>query len=362
MKKYLNNKIVLMILITLLIIIFIFNDYFLYKTPILKINRIDTTEEQYGSYNEKYYNQKISGYIMNGKYKGKKITVTNVSSTSGVNDEKIHKHSELFVNINDDNNSIIGIKRDKYIAILLVLFIDMIIIISGKKGVKTLISLLVNVIISALAIYVFQSNAERFNLLLLYIIVSIIYIITSLLITNKRSPKTYTAIVCSIISLFTSFGLSYLVIHLCGRDVSIWTMEYIEYVRDYENYFYVYILLSGLGAIMDISITIASSLNELIDNNFKISRKDLLNSGKEISKDIVGTMSNVMLFTCFTPIIPITFLAIKNNMPLLRAIASYGEIELTIVLCSCISIIIAIPISLYLSVYLLKKYKKEVIK
>ena len=139
-------------------------------------------------------------------------------------------------------------------------------------------------------------------------------------------------------------------------------MEYIEYVRDYENYFYVYILLSGLGAIMDISITIASSLNELIDNNFKISRKALLKSGKEISKDIVGTMSNVMLFTCFTPIIPITFLAIKNNMPLLRAIASYGEIELTIVLCSCISIIIAIPISLYLSVYLLKKYKKEVIK
>ena len=135
-------------------------------------------------------------------------------------------------------------------------------------------------------------------------------------------------------------------------------MNYIEYVRDYENYFYVCILLSVLGAIMDISITIASSLNELIVKNPKITRESLLKSGREISKDIVGTMSSVMLYTCFTMSVPLIFLAVKNNMSLSMAINYYGEIELITVLCSCISIVLSIPISLYISTFILKGGKK----
>ena len=46
------------------------------------------------------------------------------------------------------------------------------------------------------------------------------------------------------------------------------------------------------------------------------------------------------------------FLAIKNNMSLINALNYYGEIELIIVLCSCISIVLAIPISLYISTYI----------
>ena len=69
-------------------------------------------------------------------------------------------------------------------------------------------------------------------------------------------------------------------------------------------------------------------------------------------------MSSVMLYTCFTPTVPLIFLAVKNNMALATAINYYGEIELITVLCSCISIVLAIPISLYISIYLLKGGKK----
>lgn len=356
MKKYLNIKNILIISISIILIVFVYNDYFLYKNPILKINKIEETTS--GDYEKTYY-QKITGVIKNTKYKNKIITISNMTSTSGVFDEQIKKNSEIFLTTKDGEHfTMIGIKRDKYIAILLILFIDLIIIICGKQGVKTLISLFVNVVISALAIFVFQSNAERLSLLLLYIFVSIIFIVSSLYITNGKSKKTFSAIISSIVSLFVSFGFAFLVIKIHGRDVSIWTMNYIEYVRDYENYFYVCILLSGLGAIMDIAITISSSLNELIIKDPNIRRKALIKSGREISKDIVGTMSNVMLYTCFTPIIPLTFLAVKNNMPLIRAINYYGEIELIVVLCSCISIVLAIPISLYTSSFILKG-KKE---
>ena len=110
---------------------------------------------------------------------------------------------------------------------------------------------------------------------------------------------------------------------------------------------------------MDIAITLSSSLSELINKDPKIKVANLIKSGREISKDIVGTMSNVMLFTCFTPQIPVLFLVVKNNTSLGNALSMYGQLDLIIVLCS-ISIVLAIPISLYISILIFKG--KEVMK
>ncbi len=348
---------IILLVFSIFSIVFVYNDYFLYKTPILKIDEI--IEEKYESsiHNEDYYKQKITGTIQNGKFKGKKVTVNNLRSSSGVYDIQVHKNTELMLQISSDmeNISIVNVKRDKYLVILLVLFVDSIIIVAGKKGLKTIISLLINIFVSALTILVFNKYYNKFNMLLIYLFVSIIFIVLSLIITNKKSKKRLAAIISSIVSLFISFGFCYLIIKIYGKDLYIWSMEYIEVVSDYENYFFVSILLSGLGAIMDIAITISSSLNELIIKNKNIKKTKLLKSGKEIGKDIVGTMSNVMLYTCFTPIIPMLFLAVKNNMTIGNAISYYGELELVTVLCSCISIVLAIPLSLLVSSFILTK-------
>ena len=248
---------------------------------------------------------------------------------------------------------IVGVKRDKYLVILFVLFVDSLILVAGKKGLLTFVSFIINVIISALAILIFERKFNTLNLLLLYMAVSIFFIVLSLFITNGKNKKTLAAISSSIAALFISFGFSFLLIKIYGQDISIWTMEYIEAVYEYENFFYVSILLCGLGAIMAISITISSSLSELINRDPKITKKALLKSGKEISKDIIGTMINVMLYTCYTPMIPLVFLAIKNNMDLTDALSLYGEVDLIAVFCSSISIVLAIPISLYIATFIL---------
>lgn len=344
---------ILILIISVLSIIFVYNDYFLYDTPILKITSIENQEVK----NDGYYNQNITGIIQNGKYKGKEVSVSNLTSVSGVYDEQIHKSSELFLKLTEDENNInriTGIKRDKYIVILLVIFIDLLLIVSGYKGLLTLLSLVVNVIITYFSIKIFSDNMQKMNLLFLFIIVSIIFIVFSLFITNGKSKKTLAAVVSSIISLFASFGLSYLLISLFGKNISIWSMDFIEAVYDYKNYFFVSILLCGLGAIMDVSITISSALNELIEKNKKITRQALIKSGKEISKDIIGTMINVMLFTCFTEIIPTIFLAMKNSVTIASALNIYASLDLIIVLSNSLSIAITIIISLRVCMFILK--------
>lgn len=359
-----NYKVIILLILSIISILFVYNDYFLYKTPILKINNIENKLLNKNIYNEEYYHQTITGTIMNGKHKGNTLTVSNDYSKSLVYDDKIEKNSELLVNLSSDGKTVVSIeniKRDKYLVILLVIFLDLIILISKEKGIKTLVSLFINIAISVMAIMLFKDNYMTMNMLSLYLIVSIIFIVLSLYITNGKGKKTLSAIVSSIISSYLTFGLSYVLIKLYGNNLYIWGMEYIEVVHDYHNFLYVSILLSGLGAIMDVAITISSSLNELIIKNPKIDRKSLLKSGKIISKDIVGTMINVMLFTCYTSVIPTVLLAIKNNMTLANAIDFYSSLELTIVLCNCVGIVLTIPISLYISVLILNRKKKVVI-
>lgn len=55
------------------------------------------------------------------------------------------------------------------------------------------------------------------------------------------------------------------------------------------------ILISSLGAIMDIAISIASSVNELYLSNRGLEVKDLFNSGMNVGRDMMGTMANTLI-------------------------------------------------------------------
>ena len=86
-KKYLKeNKLFIILysiltIICLLVIIFTYNNHSFYKDPIAKIistkeNYISTNHLDFG-YREDIYDQEIKAKVLNGKYKGKIITIEN---------------------------------------------------------------------------------------------------------------------------------------------------------------------------------------------------------------------------------------------------------------------------------------------
>ena len=56
------------------------------------------------------------------------------------------------------------------------------------------------------------------------------------------------------------------------------------------------ILVGLLGAIIDVSISISSSMNEIYKNDSLITQHELFNSGMNIGKDVLGTMTNTLFF------------------------------------------------------------------
>lgn len=346
----------LLLVLSLFLICFTFNNYFLYNNSIVKINSVNNNY-----LDDEIIIQDLTGIIKNGKYKGNIISFKNETSFSHVADDKYHKNTELLVKLSNDGESIseiVSVKRDKYVVILLVIFIDVTLLVGLFKGIKSLITLLVNISLSIGAMYLYLYKNFKVNILLIFIFLSILFIILSLLICNGKSKKTYAAIVSSILSTLISFLLSFIVIKVYDSSIYYWNMEFVDAISDYKNVFLINILLSGLGAIMDISITMASSINEIIEKSNNISNKALRKSGNEISKDIIGTMTNVMLYTCFISVIPVILVVLKNNMNLFTAFDMYGQIEMIRILTSCISIVLAIPISLNVCLFIYRGGKK----
>ena len=125
--------------------------------------------------------------------------------------------------------------------------------------------------------------------------------------------------------------------------------------RPYEGIFISEIILGGLGAIMDISISISSSLNEMLQKDPKITSKQLIKSGFNIGRDIMSTMINVLFFTYICSVIPNLTILFRNGINLSSLINSYITLEMTRALIGAIGITITIPISVYTTVFMYKR-------
>ncbi len=353
MKK---RKIILFLLLILSIIsIYIVNNnYNFYKEKIIKIsnvkNKLETVEKSPFGLEEKYYKQIITGKLLNTKDKNKTITVENTYTTSNVVTEKYSKNDIVFIK----DNTIIGLKRDKYIIYAIIIFVIFISIIGNKVGLISLASLIINITIFTIGLTLYQKGI---NLILLIIFETVIFTIVSLLITNGYNKKTKSAIISSLISIFVLIGLIMLVkIITKYNGINFNGMSFLT--TPPEDVFTAEIIIGGLGAIMDVAITLSSSFDELVKKNKKISCEALKESAKNISQDITSTMINVLFFTYLSSALPTLILALRNGFTLKNYITSNYSLELTRFLIGSIGITLTIIVSTYSCLYIYKKEAK----
>ena len=137
--------------------------------------------------------------------------------------------------------------------------------------------------------------------LLTSIIISIVAIIGTLFIIAGRSSKTTISIIGTSIGVICAgilaviFG-KYQRLTGLAEDSAI-SLAYIPQYRNmnYEGILFGTILIGAIGAIMDVSISIASALYELKSINNEISKNEMIKSGMNIGKDMLGSMSNTLI-------------------------------------------------------------------
>ena len=349
MKKLIIGGVIFIFLIIFLV--FIYNDDFLYKKEIMKITKIDTISEDTSvnmlGLEEKYYEREITGIITNGKNKGKKITVTYSESYSSVVTEKYKVNDKVIL----DHGEIDILKRDFYIALLISLFILALYIIGNIKGLLSIVSVILNVIIFYIGLILYFKGI---NLLLLCMIEIVFFAVLSLMMAGGINKKTLSAIISVLVSI--SLILIMLLIIVKTTDYKGINFNELSFLTvPIDDIILPELLVGSVGAIMDVAITMSASIKELIDKDNNISVKSLKKSAKEIGKDIMSTMSNVLFFTYLCASLPLFILAIRNGFSVSNFISSNISFELTRFLVGSIGIVLTIPVASFITIKMFKR-------
>lgn len=184
-------------------------------------------------------------------------------------------------------------------SILLIILFLLMIIIGGKRGLKSFTSLMLNFIVLMLAFILISIGI---NPLIVTIALSLITSLIILYYVNGKNIKTNSSFI-SIMLVYIILILGILFITKATRIGGFGIEELDEiYMYSYNisinmnNIAASLILIGLIGAITDTSVAISSALYEIKRNNENLNRNELFKSGITIGKDILGTTVNTLLF------------------------------------------------------------------
>lgn len=338
MKKWL---VAMLVLLSALSIYGVYHNHALYDDTIVKVTHttvIETTALE----NDKLYTQKIIATDQAGT----PYHLTNTYSDSRAFDQKYQRGDELFI----ADAHILGVKRDKYVVIAAWLFIFMLVAVGRKQGVYSIVGFAINVAIlfATITIYV---EYEHVNLLVVSALAVVLFTVVSVVMVTGRSQKTLAALLATLLGTAIAFGIAAIAMWATKQQgLHYEEMQFLT--RPYHTVFLAGLLIGSLGAVMDVAITMTSALFSM---QHTATLAEIKQSGQEIGKDIMGTITNILFFAYVSGSIPMLLLYFKNGLPFGYTLAMNLSLEVARALAGGIGVVSTIPISLYLSLWLMQR-------
>lgn len=284
--------------------------------------------------------QKLKVEIIDSRHKGEVYDI--VYYLEDDYNTKLPKYDSLKVNdkvyvyANYEDEILVGEAYVQYydktgwILLIVVFFAALILFIGGKQGVKALLGLIITIalifgilipgIISSREPYTFLNSDGSTSLnnniswyqkvfeviqknpIALTTIVCCLIIFITFIIISGFHKKTFAAI-CGTIAGVVAAGVigsvfsNLMMINGINEDARMLSVSVSENQNmfDFEGIMLVGIMISALGACMDVGMSIASAVSELKSENPEMTANRLIRSGMNIGKDVMGTMTNTLI-------------------------------------------------------------------
>ncbi len=341
----------ILIFLYLMILVFVANDAWLYQTPIAKITQVRSKENgkkksTHGK-DELYYKQEIDALLLNGENKGKTVSLSNEYSYSGVLKQQYHKGDKVLLEMSGTNTggSIKGLKRDVQLTALIGALFLLLIAVTEKKGLLTLCTIVVNIGIFGVG---FSQFLKGKNILEVCNLMSLLFAVGTLIFLNGVHRKTWAAVIATLCVLAVIMGI-FDVVMMHSEELDYSGMEYLGSLDNPADIFRAEVMLAGLGAIMDVAVTISAALGEIVQKKPEVTFLELFRSGREIGYDIMGTMMNVLLFVFGCGLIPTFLIRMNNEVGFMTIVRLHIPYEICRFLVESIGIVLAIPISILIA-------------
>jgi len=305
--------------------------------------------------------------ILSGEYKGELFEVPHNLTGSIGYDIYVESGDRILVTLENMADGSIEVYiseylRDTYIYIVAAIFVSLILIIGKMKGLKTIITLVLTILLVLKGLI--PGLLAGYNPILLTIVIAFVITIVTMLTVGGINRKSYAAIIGVLGGVFVAGLIAYVI----GSKVKLTGLSSQEAVMlmyipqgiqfDFRGLLFAGIIMGALGAVMDVGMSISSSMKEIQNADPAMSTKALIMSGMNVGKDIMGTMANTLILA-YT----------GSSIPLLLLFTAYGEdfskvINLDIIateiiraLAGSIGLVLCIPLTALAAGMLIKKGK-----
>lgn len=240
------------------------------------------------------------------------------------------------------------------ISILLVIFIVLIALIGGDRGVVSLMAIVGNLFVFFAMIWSMTSGLNPY----LVTIVGCVFInCFTLVYQNGKNIKTYSAFI-SVVVIMT---LLLAVVFIFSNHLHLEGLNEIELKGEIASYYsfivnvnmhqvsICLILIGLLGAVMDTAVSVSSGLYEIATAG-KHTVNELFASGMSIGKDILSTTINTLYFAYIGEALMLLIYLKDYNYSLLEIVNSKAFLQdFTCIIFSMIGCLLIIPVTSYIS-------------
>lgn len=326
----------------------------IYKAKVMGVKREEYTYLE-NTYEKNKGVQSIAVEVTNGELKGKILDIQNNYDYTNPYSYVIKKGDKVLLSVNKnmsgsiENVYIHDFDRSVYLIVLVALFLMILIIFGGLKGVKTFISIaiILPIILKVVPYYLLKGYNHLFVIFISsFIIISILSLI--LWGINKESLSTLIGSVGGMIfGGILLFVFQYL-LRITG--ITSGNMESIVYGDTQINFIGILfggIIIGSLGAIMHTSLNITKAMREAEFQTMNMKFLELLKVGFREGKETIGAMSSTLILAYLGATLQtVVILMVSNNMSLTRGIN--GEtmvLEVLRIITGVLGFIFAIPVT-----------------
>jgi uncharacterized membrane protein len=301
--------------------------------------------------------QKIVVKMREGEFKGNEISISNDLSTT--HNVRAGVGQNLVIKVDHPKNTtpfftVYNYDRTPGILLIVFLFAVFMIIVGRAKGLKSVIGLAFTLFF--ILTFLLPMIYHGFSPILSCVVTILVTVTLSMLLLNGFSSKTVVAIISTMLGVLISaafYTLFSAVLHLSGYSLS----ESEELVLIHQStglqinqILFVGILIASFGAVMDMTMSVASSLYEMKHVHPAMTSMEVIQSGMEIGKDMIGTMCETLILAFTGTGISTLLVIISYGTQFDQLLSSdYIAVEVIHSITGGMAVILSVPITAVLS-------------
>jgi uncharacterized membrane protein len=281
---------------------------------------------------------------------GNLVLVDNMITGNPYYDLTLKKGEKVLLHVEDEGDGLVfsveDIKRSGSLVWLSLIFCGLLIYVGKKKGLYSLVSIAISCLLITNVLS--PMLLARINPILSTILICLLSTAITMYLVGGFNKKSTSATIGCVLSLMLAGLLSFIVTKtasLTGFNNENSMFLYSAHPElDFIGITISTMILATLGAVMDVGMSISSTINEIytIDNSKTI--KELFTSGMNVGRDIIGTMANTLILVYLGSSLPLVLLS--SNIDLQKFVNLNQVVtEIASALIGSIAIVICVPIT-----------------